>query len=315
LCDIYVRRILCGGDDPTFEARAGKADKLFDSIDPRWKEEIAGIAEGSGVDERALELGNCFLDLGYYRMGCREVVAFEKFPNGSARLLHAHNLDWDNLGGIGNFIVTIFRTEGGDGRLATVRVGFPGMVGALTIINEKGVSLGFNQLGFSDGEVEGAPVFIAIRDIAETCGSFKEAEQRIMSLPKGMPFCITLADARAAEAAVYERLEDGVVRKRPAEGGIAAADNSSWCGADMSDCPVAAAAKAAGIFAGDASDADGNGPVERLKGVLRDPKVLLGCNIYSVIFDFRGNRMYLAAGRIPAANGTYREYGLFPGKR
>ena len=309
LCDIYIKGILCGGDESILKKREKAAVAVFDSIAPRWGEEIAGIAEGAGVDVDTLKFGNVFLDLGSCRAGCREVVAFGKASDGSTRLLHAHNLDWDNLGGIGNFIVTIFRAEASEGRFATVRMGFPGMVGALTIINEKGVSLGFNQLGLSNGDMEGAPVFVALRDIAETCADFDAAEKRILSLPKGMPFCIVLADAVNAKAAVYERWTNGtLVSKRSAVDGVVAADNSPWCGSGMAGCPVDAVARSAGIFSGGVS---GDVPVERLKGVLRDPRVLLECDIYSVIFDYARNRMYLAAGRVPAARGEYFEYDLF----
>ena len=314
LCDVYIESVICAGSDDVLKARQTAAEGLFAKIDPRWNEEIAGIAEGSGVSEATLKVGNAFLDLGYNRLGCREVVAFSQDADGGPRLLHAHNLDWDNLGGIGNFIVTIFRTKESDGRLSTVRVGFPGMVGALTIINEKGVSLGFNQLGNSSGDVEGAPIFIAMRDIAETCSCFEEAEKRILSLPKGMPFCITLADATRLRATVYERTEDGIIGRRVAVDGIDVADNYPWCGLDLKTCTVDSTARNAHIFRGRAAaskPSDTDPPLERLKAVMRNPDVLLGCNIYSVIFDFRRNNMYLAAGKIPAAKGKYVRYVLF----
>ncbi len=314
LCDIYIESVICNGDASVLKSRQAAAEALFAKIAPRWNEEISGIAEGSGVSAADLKLGNSFLDLGYNHLGCREVVAFSQNAVGGPRLLHAHNLDWDNLGGIGNFIVTIFRTTGSDGRFSTVRIGFPGMVGALTIINEKGVSLGFNQLGQSSGDVEGAPVFIAMRDIAETCSCFDEAEKRILSLPKGMPFCITLADATQLRAAVYERTDDETIKRRMAVDGIVAADNYHWCGLDMKNCAVDSTARSARIFRDGTAESEPGGddpPLKRLKSVIRNPDVLLGCNIYSVIFDFRRNSMYLAAGKIPAAKGKYVRYNLF----
>jgi hypothetical protein len=45
--------------------------------------------------------------------------------------------------------------------------------------------------------------------------------------------------------------------------------------------------------------------------ILADPSVLMECNIDSVIFDFHGNRPWLASGEVPAATGRYRGYSLF----
>jgi hypothetical protein len=50
------------------------------------------------------------------------------------------------------------------------------------------------------------------------------------------------------------------------------------------------------------------GGVQRVLGT---QGVLMECNIYSAIFDFRHNRLWLASGEVPAAKGGYREYPLF----
>jgi hypothetical protein len=46
--------------------------------------------------------------------------------------------------------------------------------------------------------------------------------------------------------------------------------------------------------------------------VLSNPDVMMGSNIYSVVFDFRLNRFLIASGEVPAAAGRFREYVLFP---
>ena len=48
-----------------------------------------------------------------------------------------------------------------------------------------------------------------------------------------------------------------------------------------------------------------------IRQVLGSPGVLMECNIYSVVFDFHHNRLWLASGEVPAAKATYREYPLF----
>ena len=305
LCDLYLKRMICRGDEKLLRKRETAAAKLFAGIAPRWTDEATGLAETSGVPKEQLMLANSFLDLGFDRCGCRQVVMKVKTADGKTRLLHSHNLDWNNLGGIGNFLVTIFRTKRRPGRLATVHIAFPGMIGALTIINEKGVSLGFNQRGFARIASE-MPVFLHLREIAETSANFAEVRGKVLETPRGMPFFIVLADAKSGKAMVFERAFVKIT-ERDLSGSAIAADNASWFGQPPVSCP---AEKTACTLLRN-SDCD---PLSAMKATMRNPVVLLGCNIYSVIFDFSKNTFHLASGQIPAAKGKYRKFTLFPKK-
>lgn len=295
LMKIYVYGVICRNDEGKYQARTAKARKLLVKIDPRWTTEITAVAKAAGVRKESVMLGNTFLDLGLYLAGCRQMIV-----NTSDGMLHAHNLDWDNLAGVGNFLVTIFRTSAGPGRFATVYLGFPGMVGALDIINEHGIALSFNQVGIAGGKCD-MPVFIKMREIAERCKNFEEAEKELLNMPPGMPFCIGLSDARSGKSAIFERARDNKVQKRGSDDTIVAADNNLWCGQDMAGhCTI-----------DDLARKIKPDNIAGFKQVLRDDKVLMGCNVYSVIFDYQNNKFYLAAGDIPAAKGIYKEYRLF----
>ncbi len=295
LMKIYIYRIICRNDEAKYKVRTAAAKKLLEKIDPRWLTEITATAKAAGVRPESVMLGNTFLDLGLYLAACRQVIV--KTDNG---LLHSHNLDWDNLAGIGNFLVTIFRTSAAPNRFATVHLGFPGMIGALDIINEKGIALSFNQVGVARGKCE-MPIFIKMRDIAERCDSFAAAKNELLNMPPGMPFCIGLSDAKTGQAAVFERGSSNEVNERTPYKSIITADNNLWYGDKMRGrCTV-----------DDVAHAVNPTNVAGVKKVLRNKQVLLACNIYSVIFDYHNNKFYLAAGNIPAAEDTYKEYQLF----
>ena len=296
---IYIKLIICGNSSDRLNDYCAKAKEIFARINPRWTQEIKAVAAASGTDPEALMLGNTFLDIGISSAGCRMLIVFDE-----TMLLHAHNLDWDNLGGIGNYLITIFRTEGGKDRFSTVHIGFPGMIGALDIINEKGIALSFNQVGFARDKCE-MPVFIKMREIAEKCATFEEARKAIMTMPQGMPFCIGLSDARTGQAAIFERDGKTDIKRRNANDGILTADNSLWYGVKM---------QARCILDDTARKVDPD-KVEDLKTILRHKSVMLSCNIYSVIFDYKHNKLYLASGKIPAAEGRYREFELFDRKK
>ncbi len=289
---IYIRYFAPDGKLAVFRQRA---EQVFQSIDPGWSEELRGMCQATGVEENILMLGNSFLDLGLNASGCRQIHI-----NTNGKILHSHNLDWDNLGGVGNYLVTIYRSSGKPGAYRTVHLAFPGMIGVLDIINEHGIAMSFNQIGFGDkNTLPKIPVFIAMREIAESCRDFESARQRLLDMPAGMPFLIGLSDAKSGQMAIFERDLGSGVKEITPDGPYLTADNIARFNSRHTN-PLLEQVKATAPRS-----------TEDLIALLRNPKILLGCNIYSVIFDFADNTMYLASGEVPAAIGKYRKFTLF----
>jgi hypothetical protein len=288
----YVEGILCQNNPTLIQSRRATALEATANWPKPYAEELKAAASASGIPLGALAYGNCFLDLGNSRAGCRSVVITQ-----ADLFLHAHNLDWDNLGGFGRWTTCIIRRRPTDGRFQTVAVGFPGLIGALDIINEKGLALSFNQLGFGKGGTN-EPVFVMLRRIAETCASMDQARSELFSAPAGMPFIITVSDAEAGQGSVFERTNDIVTERAAKEGWVAACNAAQGTAFGKTRLDE--------ILAGEQiTDAAG------LRHVLASPGVLMESNIYCVIFDFRRNRLIVASGDIPAARGRFEEYRLF----
>lgn len=292
LTRLYLDRIVCQNDSNLIKARHSRAAAALTNWPSAYSQELNEIATAARLTPGALAYGNQFLDLGNVRAGCRSAVV-----QSEALLIHGHNLDWDTLGGLGRWTTSVIRRDPSDGRFRTVAIGFPGMVGALDIINEKGLALSFNQLGWGKGNVT-EPVWIMMRRIAETCPSLEAARKIITNAPPGMPFVITVSDAVRRSAAIYERTSKGVT-ERLLHNGWAAAGNApqgTESGASILDRVMAESSVRT---------------VSDLQKVLSSPEVMMGSNIYSVIFDFNNNTLFLASGQIPAAAGTYRVFQLF----
>jgi len=258
----------------------------------RYRDELNATAVAARLPVSALAFGNSFLDLGRARAGCRSAVVAQ-----NNAVIHAHNLDWDNLGGFGRWVTCIVRRNPTDGRLATVSIGFPGMIGALDIINEKGLALSFNQLGWGNGGTN-EPVFIMLRRIAETCDSLEAARTNLLRAPEGMPFIITVSDARAGTGSVFERVHNRIAERQLQSGFVAACNTAQGINFGITKLDQALTSLRA------------NNPIG-IQQVLGAPGVLMECNIYNVIFDFHHNRLWLASGEVPAAKGVYHEYSLF----
>jgi hypothetical protein len=294
LCRVYVKGFVCRNKPDLYATHSQAAMKLWPCIGAVYQREFDALAKAAGVDREAVLLGNSFVDLGVSAYGCRAVVA--QTPTG---LLHGHNLDWDNVGGLANWSITLIRRAPDDGRYRTVAIGLPGLIGALDIANEHGLCLSVNQISLGNGDpVE--PVLIRLRRIAETCRTYAEARREILAAPPDMPFALTVSSAEEGLSGVFEPDRDAVT-ERPASGGRSWADNATWGAADVWE------RSALGQVVHDAHiEAPGDVQV-----VLRQPQVLLACNIYSVIFDHAGNRLYLASGSTPAAPRAYRVFELF----
>ncbi len=294
LARVYIRGFICGNDSGISAQRRTKAMELWDYILPAYQEEIASLSSSTGVDKSWIMLGNSFIDLGFSAHGCRSVV--RELPDKT--LLHAHNLDWDSLGGLANWSICVVRRRPSDGRLSSVSIALPGMVGALDIVNEKGICLSLNQVSFGRGEKR-EPIFFTMRRIAETCSTFAAAREEILACPPDMPFILTLTSFTEKTAAVFEPFNSRIVERRLQNSALAA-DNVTWGDETSASGPITTACSV---------------PVrntEELKQALRHKAVMLPCNIYSVIFDYNRNRFLLASGQTPAAEQAYREFALFP---
>ncbi len=288
----YLDQVICQGSPELIERSRAAALRSLPNWPVPYREELHAAADAARIPVGALAFGNTFLDLGRARVGCWSVVVFQ-----SNTVFHAHNLDWDNLGGLGRWAVCIVRRLPNEGRFATVSVGFPGMIGALDIINERGLGLSFNQLGWGNGGTN-EPVFIMLRSIAETCDSLAAARTNLFNAPAGMPFIITVSDARAGQGSVFERVHGSVVERSLQAGFVAACNTIQGTNSGTTQLDRSLAEATTLNFA-------------RVSQILAGPRVLLECNIYSVIFDFHHNRLLLASGELTAAKGRYREYPLF----
>ena len=146
LLKLYIFYGVCGGNESLLESRQKEALKIYEGLRQEYRDELSALSKSSGAEVKALAYGNSFLDIGNSKLGCRSMVI-----NSGELFLHGLNLDWDSIAGMARWMVCIIRRAPSGGRLKTVSIAYPGLIGALDIINEKGVALSFNQLGIGRG--------------------------------------------------------------------------------------------------------------------------------------------------------------------
>lgn len=143
---------------------------------------------------------------------------------GPCGTLLGRNLDWPNVAKakdirIGDYsIVTVRREVPGAHKVASVN--FPGMVGTLSGINEKGVCVAVCESGASIA-ADGKPYMLAVRSLLGAASSVQEAEAILRKMQCASSFNLTVADLKhaatfqidpqASEAVKKIKLRDNMV--------------------------------------------------------------------------------------------------------
>ncbi len=84
----YLDRVVCQGEPKMIGAARAAAARSLVNWPKAYSDELNATAKAAGIPANALAFGNCFIDLGKVRAGCRSVVVAQ-----TNLFLHAHNLD------------------------------------------------------------------------------------------------------------------------------------------------------------------------------------------------------------------------------
>lgn len=109
----------------------------------------------------------------------------------------ARNLDWPSLRIAGSHSLVVHRKHS-DGRLDTVGIALPGMIGTLTGMNAHGVSVAMNVCSGDTKEVEGMPSTLLNRMCVEHCKTAREIEEFVQPRNPLGPYHLSVADVNEA---------------------------------------------------------------------------------------------------------------------
>ncbi len=199
------------------------AKQMWPQFPPNQQQEMTAIAKASGIDLNFLIFGNVVYD--YSKIGGCSVLMAERQRSTTGGLLFGRNFDFPTFGVLDQIsLVTVYRAKG---KHAFVSVGFPGMIGCVSGMNDVGLSLaelevnstGDRSAGFN---AAGVPLAMCFRRMLEDCATVDEAETLLRSLPRSSMCNLAIADRQ--HAAVLEITTKNVVR-RGAESGVCACTN------------------------------------------------------------------------------------------
>lgn len=218
----YPRQLL---DRPGRADRMSKYLEMSKAVAPQipadHREELRAFAQQSGVDRNLGVLANTLMDIYRGAVACSSlIVAADHSATGGP--LFGRNLDFYTLGILDKYsLVTVHRPKG---KHAFATVGFPGLFGCLSGINDAGLSLAVHEVFLSrDGapmfNPEGMPYMFCFRRMLEQCATVEEAERLLRSTERTTILSLAVCDRRGG--VVLEMTPNTVVARHGSDGILA----------------------------------------------------------------------------------------------
>lgn len=213
------------GVEGGWDAVVASARKLLPQIPQAYRTELQTLAEEGDASFDNLLAVNTFMDSYRGMLGCSSLMV-EPTASATGGALFGRNLDFFAHREMSRYtIVKVYRAN--DNRLAFASVGFPGIIGVLTGINEAGLTLAIHEVRMSaDGSPafnpEGMPYAMAFRRVLETCRTCDEAIQLLRKTPHTSQVNLALSDR--GRACVVE-ITPKTVAVRNSEQGLCACTN------------------------------------------------------------------------------------------
>jgi len=200
----------------------GKA--LLKNLPADYLTEMQAFADRAGIDREMGAIGNVLADIYRNSFACSSLIV-EPEHSKTGGPLFGRNLDFYTLGLLEPYsLVTVHRPKG---KRAFVAVGFPGLFGCLSGMNDAGLALAVHEVFLSqDGSPifnpKGMPYAFCFRQILEQCETIDEAEKMLRATPRTTILSLALCDRQRG---VVLEMTPETVAARHASDGILACTN------------------------------------------------------------------------------------------
>jgi predicted choloylglycine hydrolase len=185
------------------------ASMFATKISPAHMEEIVSLAESSGIEQRTILLAQCFLDL-TNSVACATIaLPASASPDGVARM--GRNLDFPSLNIADKLsVVMVYKPAGA---YQFVAIGWPGLVGVLSGMNEHGLTLANMEVSRAPRFPSAMPYPLLYRTVLEKCRNVDDAIALLERTPRQSANNLMLMDAAGNRAVVEIKPESIAVRR------------------------------------------------------------------------------------------------------
>jgi len=268
------------------------------------RDELQSFAVKSGVSLDLITVANTIMDLHRGGFACSSLIV-EPGKSRTGGMLFGRNLDFYSLGVLDRFgIVTVHRPQR---KHVFATIGFPGLAGCLSGINDAGLALAVHEVNATaDGapmlNPKGMPYALAFRRVLEECKTIEEAEELLRKTERSTIVSLALCDRR--NSGVLEITPNNVVLRRGSDG--ICVNTNHFRSESLSlwkACPrYALLSKASAVEKLGVDDV-----FKRLDEVNLGPRT-----VQSMIFEPERLVVHLAMGKCPATKGSLEALDLKP---
>jgi len=193
------------------------SENLWRRVPDDYQRELDAFARKAGVQRDDLIAANTLVDI-LLAVGCSSLIV-EGGRSATGAPLFGRNFDFYSLGMLDEYsLVTIYRPKG---KHAFASVGFPGMIGCFSGINDAGLALAVHRIyAGGDGSPKfnprGTPYLFCCRRVLEECATVEEAQRLLQGMERTTLMCLVLCDRR--RGAVFEISPKNVIARRGKDG-------------------------------------------------------------------------------------------------
>jgi len=168
-------------------------------IPDRYKREMEGIADGSGISLRALRRLHVISEV--TERHCSSFAVF-KSATADGKLYHGRNFDWNMEAGLQDNPVLILYEP--DGYAPFASAGYAGLAGVLSGMSMEGICI--SQIGAvtKDGRSFGVPLMFLLRRFLEESRCVEDATRIVKHAHRTVGYNYVVSDGDRREARAYE---------------------------------------------------------------------------------------------------------------
>lgn len=180
------------------------------------RSELKAALDASKLDRDSVIVANVMLEL--RRMGGCSSLVVGKSRSKTGQVLFGRNFDFPPMGVLDKYgVVSVYRPKG---KHAFVSIGYPGLIGVISGINDAGLCIATLDVYQSkDGSPmfnpAGVPMMFTFRRILEECKTVEEAGKLLRKYPATTWMNLTVCDKDGG--VVYEITPKSVVTRKPTD--------------------------------------------------------------------------------------------------
>jgi len=205
------------GLQATWPALVATGKGMLANFPADYRRELEAGIKAAELDRELFIAANTMFDIKKLFACSSLIVEPEKSATGG--LLFGRNLDFPTLGYLHEYSMVIVCHP--EGKRAFASVGFPGVIGVLSGINDAGLALAVHEVYHSNDDSvrfdpQGTPYALCFRRILEECTTVEEAEKLLKSMRRTTRLNLAVADRK--RGAVFEFTPKQVVVRSAADG-------------------------------------------------------------------------------------------------